>query len=96
MPRLATSPLIEATLKQEETQFRRTLDKGIKLLDEATTGMQPGDILAGDTAFKLYDTYGFPYDLTEDALRAQGFGIDQAGFETAMNNQKALMLEKHL
>ncbi|MEY3622493.1 MAG: hypothetical protein RLZZ407_52 [Pseudomonadota bacterium] len=87
---LRAQPMIEATLKQEETQFRRTLDKGIKLLDEATTGMQPGDILAGDTAFKLYDTYGFPYDLTEDALRAQGFGIDQAGFETAMNNQKAM------
>ncbi|MES2782664.1 MAG: alanine--tRNA ligase [Pseudomonadota bacterium] len=87
---LRAQPLIEATLKQEETQFRRTLDKGIKLLDEATAGMTPGDILAGDTAFKLYDTYGFPYDLTEDALRAQGFGIDQAGFETAMNNQKAM------
>ena len=87
---LRAQPLIEATLKQEETQFRRTLDKGIKLLDEATAGMTPGDILAGDTAFKLYDTFGFPYDLTEDALRAQGFGIDQAGFETAMNNQKAM------
>ncbi|WP_395637309.1 alanine--tRNA ligase [Sphingorhabdus sp.] len=87
---LRAQPMIEATLKQEETQFRRTLDKGIKLLDEATTGMQPGDVLAGDTAFKLYDTYGFPYDLTEDALRAQGFGIDQAGFETAMNNQKTM------
>ena len=87
---LRAQPLIEATLKQEETQFRRTLDKGIKLLDEATAGMTPGDILAGDTAFKLYDTFGFPYDLTEDALRAQGFGIDQAGFETAMNSQKAM------
>ena len=87
---LRAQPLIEATLQQEETQFRRTLDKGIKLLDEATAGMTPGSILAGDTAFKLYDTYGFPYDLTEDALRAQGFGIDQAGFETAMNNQKAM------
>ena len=87
---LRAQPMIEATLKQEETQFRRTLDKGIKLLDEATAGMAPGDILAGDTAFKLYDTYGFPYDLTEDALRAQGFGIDQAGFETAMNTQKAM------
>ena len=87
---LRAQPLIEATLKQEETQFRRTLDKGMKLLDEATAGMTPGDILAGDTAFKLYDTFGFPYDLTEDALRAQGFGIDQAGFETAMNNQKAM------
>ncbi len=87
---LRAQPLIEATLQQEETQFRRTLDKGIKLLDEATGGMAPGDVLAGDTAFKLYDTYGFPYDLTEDALRAQGFGIDQAGFESAMNNQKAM------
>ena len=87
---LRAQPLIEATLQQEETQFRRTLDKGIKLLDEATAGMMPGDILAGDTAFRLYDTYGFPYDLTEDALRAQGFGIDQDGFETAMNNQKAM------
>ena len=80
--------LIEATLNQEETQFRRTLDKGLKLLDEATTGMQPGDTLAGETAFKLYDTFGFPYDLTEDALRAQGFGIDAAGFEAAMTAQK--------
>ena len=87
---LRAQPLIEATLKQEETQFRRTLDKGIKLLDEATAGMTPGDILAGETAFKLYDTFGFPYDLTEDALRAQGFGVDQASFETAMNNQKAM------
>jgi alanyl-tRNA synthetase len=82
--------LIEATLKQEETQFRRTLDKGIKLLDEATSGMKTGDILPGETAFKLYDTYGFPYDLTEDALRAQGFGIDRAGFESAMEQQKAM------
>ena len=87
---LRAQPLIEATLKQEETQFRRTLDKCIKLLDEATAGMTPGDILAGETAFKLYDTFGFPYDLTEDALRAQGFGVDQASFETAMNNQKAM------
>jgi alanyl-tRNA synthetase len=87
---LRAQPLIEATLKQEETQFRRTLDKGIKLLDEATAGMKAGDVLAGETAFKLYDTYGFPYDLTEDALRAQGFGIDATGFETAMNAQKAM------
>ncbi len=86
---LRAQPLIEATLRQEETQFRRTLDKGLKLLDEATTGMAKGDVLAGETAFKLYDTYGFPYDLTEDALRAQGFGIDASGFETAMGEQKA-------
>ncbi|MFN0046641.1 MAG: alanine--tRNA ligase [Sphingorhabdus sp.] len=80
--------LIEATLNQEETQFRRTLDKGLKLLDEATAGMKTGDTLAGETVFKLYDTFGFPYDLTEDALRAQGFGIDAAGFEAAMTAQK--------
>jgi alanyl-tRNA synthetase len=86
---LRAQPLIEATLRQEETQFRRTLDKGLKLLDEATAGMTKGDVLAGETAFKLYDTFGFPYDLTEDALRAQGFGIDATGFETAMGEQKA-------
>ena len=87
---LRAQPLIEATLRQEETQFRRTLDKGIKLLDDATRGMKTGDVLPGETAFKLYDTFGFPYDLTEDALRAQGFGIDQAGFATAMDAQKAM------
>ncbi len=87
---LRAQPLIEATLKQEETQFRRTLDKGLRLLDEATGGMKAGDVLAGETAFKLYDTFGFPYDLTEDALRAQGFGIDRDGFDAAMDNQKAM------
>ena len=81
-------PLIEATLLQEETRFRRTLENGLKLLDEATAGMAAGATLPGETAFKLYDTYGFPYDLTEDALRAQGFGIDRAGFDTAMAEQK--------
>ncbi len=83
-------PLIEATLKQEETQFRRTLQNGLKLLDEATITMAAGATLAGETAFKLYDTYGFPYDLTEDALRAQGYGIDRTGFDTAMDQQKAM------
>ncbi|MCC2976101.1 alanine--tRNA ligase [Sphingomonas sp. PL-96] len=81
-------PLIEATLLQEETRFRQTLDKGLRLLDEATAGMAQGDTLAGETAFKLYDTFGFPYDLTEDALRSQGLGVDRAGFETAMAEQK--------
>ncbi len=80
--------LIKETLRQEETRFRQTLDKGIKLLDEATIKMSDGDILKGDVAFKLYDTYGFPYDLTEDALRANGFGIDKAGFDAAMQEQK--------
>lgn len=87
---LRAQPMIEATLRQEETQFRRTLDKGIKLLDEATSGMAAGDILPGDVVFKLYDTYGFPYDLTEDALRAQGFGIDLDGFNAAMAQQKTM------
>ncbi|HEX4693548.1 alanine--tRNA ligase [Sphingomonas sp.] len=81
-------PLIEATLQQEETQFRKTLDKGLKLLDEATAGMAQGSTLAGETAFKLYDTFGFPYDLTEDALRAQGLQVDREGFDAAMAEQK--------
>ena len=82
-------PLIEATLQQEETRFRQTLQNGLRLLDEATASMAPGDTLAGETAFKLYDTYGFPYDLTEDALRVQGLGVDRAGFDAAMAEQKA-------
>jgi alanyl-tRNA synthetase len=83
-------PLIEATLVQEETQFRRTLQNGLKLLDEATATMSAGETLSGEVAFKLYDTYGFPYDLTEDALRAQGLGIDRAGFDDGMAKQKAM------
>ena len=82
-------PLIEETLKLEETRFRQTLANGLRLLDEATGAMKPGDTLPGETAFKLYDTYGFPYDLTEDALRVQGFGVDRAGFDAAMAEQKA-------
>ena len=82
-------PLIEETLKLEETRFRQTLDKGLKLLDEATAGMGEGATLSGDVAFKLYDTYGFPYDLTEDALRGQGMLVDRSGFDTAMAEQKA-------
>ncbi|MEO7364737.1 MAG: alanine--tRNA ligase [Sphingomicrobium sp.] len=82
-------PLIEATLQQEETQFRRTLVNGLRLLDEATSGLGEGGTLPGATAFKLYDTFGFPYDLTEDALRARGLAVDRAGFDTAMDAQKA-------
>ncbi len=81
---------IEATLFQEETQFRRTLTNGLRLLDDATAKMASGDTLPGDVAFKLYDTYGFPYDLTEDALRVQGFGVDRAGFDEGMARQKAM------
>jgi alanyl-tRNA synthetase len=82
-------PLIEETLKLEETRFRQTLANGLRLLDEATAGMAKGDVLPGATAFKLYDTFGFPYDLTEDALRAQDLGVDRAGFDAAMAEQKA-------
>jgi alanyl-tRNA synthetase len=82
-------PLIEATLLQEETRFRQTLANGLKLLDEATAKMAEAGTLPGETAFKLYDTFGFPYDLTEDALRARGLTVDRAGFDAAMAEQKA-------
>jgi alanyl-tRNA synthetase len=82
-------PLIEATLQQEEVRFRQTLATGLKLLDEATADLAQGGTLSGETAFKLYDTYGFPYDLTEDALRARGLQVDRAGFDAAMAQQKA-------
>ena len=81
--------LIEEVLEREETQFRKTLDNGLRLLDEATGDMGEGGELDGETAFKLYDTYGFPYDLTEDALRERGIGVDRAGFDAAMERQKA-------
>ncbi|MEE1876155.1 alanine--tRNA ligase [Altererythrobacter litoralis] len=81
--------LIQEVLQREETQFRRTLEKGLRLLDEATGTMGEGGELDGETAFKLYDTYGFPYDLTEDALRSRGIGVDRAGFDVAMARQKA-------
>jgi alanyl-tRNA synthetase len=81
--------LVSEVLEREETRFRQTLDKGLRLLDEATEGLDTGDSLPGETAFKLYDTYGFPYDLTEDALRARGIGVDKDGFDAAMAQQKA-------
>ena len=82
-------PLIEETLLREETRFRQTLEKGLKLLDEATVDLSEGGTLPGETAFKLYDTFGFPYDLTEDALRSRGLGVDREGFDAAMAEQKA-------
>ena len=82
-------PLIEATLQQEEARFRQTLVNGLRLLDEATTELVHGGTLPGETAFKLYDTFGFPYDLTEDALRARGLQVDKDGFDAAMAEQKA-------
>ena len=80
--------LIAEVLEREETQFRRTLDKGLRLLDDATADMGEGAELDGETAFKLYDTYGFPYDLTEDALRVRNIGVDRDGFDAAMARQK--------
>ena len=81
--------LIVETLKLEETRFRDTLERGLRLLDEATRGMKHGAMLPGETAFKLYDTYGFPFDLTEDALKARGIGVDTKGFAAAMERQRA-------
>jgi alanyl-tRNA synthetase len=84
-----SSDLITEVLEREEIQFRRTLDKGLKLLDEAAADIASGGELDGEVAFRLYDTYGFPYDLTEDALRTRGIGVDRAGFDAAMARQKA-------
>ncbi|WP_420608080.1 alanine--tRNA ligase [Novosphingopyxis sp.] len=86
---IRAQPLIQETLEREETRFRQTLEKGLGLLDEATASMGEGDELPGATAFKLYDTFGFPYDLTEDALRARGLTVDRVGFDAAMAEQKA-------
>jgi alanyl-tRNA synthetase len=85
--------LITETLRQEEERFRRTLGRGMILLDEATAGLEAGDMLDGETAFKLYDTYGFPLDLTQDALRAKGIGVNLDGFEAAMAKQKTMARE---
>src|SRR4051794_37098021 len=88
-PELARAqPLIEATLQQEETRFRQTLANGLKLLDDAAAGLGEGGTLPGETAFKLYDTFGFPFDLTEQALVERGLKVDQAGFDAAMAEQK--------
>ena len=81
-------PLIADVLHREESRFRRTLEKGLHLLDEATETMGEGAVLDGEIAFKLYDTYGFPLDLTQDALRARGIAVDQAGFDAAMRRQR--------
>ncbi|MDI7775028.1 alanine--tRNA ligase [Asticcacaulis sp. EMRT-3] len=76
------------TLRQEEERFRRTLGRGMNLLDEATRDLKSGDVMSGETAFKLYDTYGFPLDLTQDAVRARGLTVDTAAFEVAMEEQR--------
>ena len=81
--------LITETLKLEEKRFRTTLTRGLGLLSDATEGMGEGARLDGETAFKLYDTYGFPLDLTQDALRQRGISVDIEGFNSAMERQKA-------
>jgi alanyl-tRNA synthetase len=81
--------MITETLKLEETRFRKTLVRGLGLLSEATEKLGAGDMLDGETAFKLYDTYGFPLDLTQDALRQRSISVDLAGFTNAMEQQRA-------
>lgn len=81
--------LISDTIKTEETRFLRTLDKGLRLLDDETKNLKEGDELSGATAFKLYDTYGFPLDLTQDALKAKNINVDTRGFDEAMEKQRA-------
>ena len=81
--------LIKDTIKTEEERFIKTMDRGLKLLDEETTHLKAGDTLNGETAFKLYDTYGFPLDLTQDALKNKGIGVDTDAFNVAMERQKA-------
>ena len=81
--------LIEETLKLEETRFKQTLDRGLRLLDDELQDLDEGQALPGTTAFRLYDTFGFPLDLTQDALREKGRTVDTDGFNAAMEEQKA-------
>jgi alanyl-tRNA synthetase len=81
--------LIEETLRLEETRFRKTLERGLTILDEKSSSLKKGDMFDGETAFTLYDTYGFPLDLTQDALRNRGIGVDIASFTDAMEQQRS-------
>jgi alanyl-tRNA synthetase len=80
--------MIEETLRLEETRFRKTLSRGLAILDEKSASLKKGDMFDGDTAFTLYDTYGFPLDLTQDALKSRGISVDQAAFTDAMERQR--------
>ena len=80
--------LIEETLKLEETRFRKTLERGLRILDEESGALGQGDVFSGETAFKLYDTYGFPLDLTQDALKPRGIAVDTDTFGRAMAKQR--------
>ncbi len=86
---LRAQPLITETLRFEEANFRQTLERGLRLLDEETARLAPDEPLPGEVAFRLYDTYGFPLDLTEDVLRGRGRKVEVAGFEAAMARQRA-------
>jgi alanyl-tRNA synthetase len=81
-------PLITETLKLEESRFRNTLERGLAILDDKSKTLKQGDMFDGDTAFTLYDTYGFPLDLTQDALRSRGISVDIASFTDAMERQR--------
>src|SRR5690242_10617197 len=81
-------PLITETLRLEETRFRKTLERGLAILDEKSASLKKGDMFDGDTAFTLYDTYGFPLDLTQDALKSRGMSVGQAAFTDAMDRQR--------
>jgi alanyl-tRNA synthetase len=81
--------LITETLKLEESRFKKTLGTGLKLLEDETRDLGAGGTLKGDVAFKLYDTFGFPLDLTQDVLRARDIKVDNEGFEKAMDEQRA-------
>jgi alanyl-tRNA synthetase len=86
---LRAEALIVETLKLEETRFRATLARGLAILDEKSAGLKKGAMFDGETAFTLYDTYGFPLDLTQDALKSRGISVDLASFEDAMERQRA-------
>ncbi len=86
---IRAEPLIVETLRLEETRFIDTLARGLSILDEAVRDLPAGGVLPGQVAFRLYDTFGFPLDLTQDALRARSLGVDVKGFEAAMARQRA-------
>jgi alanyl-tRNA synthetase len=86
---LRAEPLITETLRLEETRFKQTLERGLRLLDENTAKLGKGGALDGEVAFKLYDTYGFPLDLTQDVLRGRGLTVDTKGFDAAMERARA-------
>ena len=85
---IRAEPLITETLKLEESRFRKTLERGLSILDEETRDLSAGQKLSGETAFTLYDTFGFPLDLTQDALKSRGIGVDTDAFNAAMERQR--------